>query len=263
MSTEWLKSLVPAPARSALKRLLGIPQTIDPDWQILASIGPVNRPHVVFDAGAFKGYFSHCWRKWCPQAEVHAFEPSTEACDLLQQKFTNEPFFHLNQVGLGETEGQMEYHVASEARSCNSFLPPNEKTLDEMQYRVGAVTTRTVPVTTLDAYCRQAKIAGVYLIKIDVQGFELNVLKGGAQVALPLTDYILVESAIRPLYVGAPRFSDVFEYLTAHGFHLIGLRTYHRGNLTLMETDLLFRRDALMPPVDPNLKVDKISVSTT
>ena len=78
-----------------------------------------------------------------------------------------------------------------------------------------------------------------------------------------MTDYILVESAVRPLYVGAPRFSDVFEYLTANGFHLIGLRTYHRGNLTLMETDLLFRRDALMPSVDPNLKVDKISVSTT
>jgi hypothetical protein len=36
------------------------------------------------------------------------------------------------------------------------------------------------------------------------------------------------------------------------------MRSYHRGNLTLVEADMLFRRDDLMPPLEENLQVDKI-----
>lgn len=261
MALATLKSLLPSPLRRGIKSLLGIAPAIDPDWRILAPIGPVQKPHVVFDVGANKGYFLNSWRKWCPAAEFHAFDPTVEACEVLRTRFRQDSQVHIHQCGLGESAGELEFQYTSAAPTCSSFLAPDQKTFSEVQYKTGKIQRRKVPVTTLDAFCREHGVRTIYLMKIDVQGFELNVLKGGAAVALPITDYILVESGIRPFYHGAPRFTDVFEFLTANGFHLIGMRSYHRGNLTLMETDMLFRRDALMPTVDPGLKEDKIGVS--
>jgi hypothetical protein len=86
-------------------------------------------------------------------------------------------------------------------------------------------------------------------MKIDVQGFEMKVLEG-AKLMLPLTDYIFVEAGIVPFYEGAPRFTDVYEFLDCEGFHLMAMRAWHRGNHKLMETDMLFRRNDLLTPID-------------
>jgi FkbM family methyltransferase len=222
---------------------------------MLLPIGPVERRHVVLDVGAHEGWFFHCWKDWCPAAVIHAFEPAPEAFANVTRHYGGQPDITINNVGVASVPGSLELNVMSESAVSNSFLRPVEATWDEVQYRTGTITTRTVPVTTLDAYCREKNIDAVYLIKIDVQGFELEVLKGAEQT-LAITDYVFVESAIRPLYEGAPRFTDVYTYLDRHGFHLIGMRAWHRGNQTLVESDMLFRRNDLMPAIDPN--VDRI-----
>jgi len=89
----------------------------------------------------------------------------------------------------------------------------------------------------------------VYLIKIDVQGFELEVLKG-AESLLKRTDYVFVESGMRRLYQGAPSFAEVYLAMEKCGFHLVTLRAWHRGNHRLVEADLLFRRNDLTPDID-------------
>lgn len=142
-----------------------------------------------------------------------------------------------------------------DSRVSSSFLAPVEETWKAIDYHTGAITTRKVPVIRLDDYLREQAIDSVYLMKIDVQGFELEVLKG-AEGSLGLIDHIFVESAIQPLYEGAPRFSDVFDYLDSHGFHLMTMRAWHRGNRALVECDMLFRRNDLMPPIDP--AIDRI-----
>ena len=259
MSTsDRLKAMIPGSAKKAVKKALGIQPKLDPDWQILNPAGPVREPHVVFDVGAYKGGFIRSWLKWCPQAEIHAFEPTRDSYAELNDKYGKDARVKLIQSGVGDSPGKIELNVSRDAGYFNSFLAPDSKSLAEVRYETGALTKYTVPVTTLDEHCLKAKIKGIHLIKIDVQGFELNVLRGATQAALPITNYVFVESGIRPLYVGAPRFSDVFNFITPHGFHLIGMRSYHRGNLTLVEADMLFRRDSLMPPLDADLKVDKI-----
>ena len=249
-----IRRIVPRAWKDALKRRLGRPLTrLQPDWQILEAIGPVDRPHVVIDAGAHEGWFLHSWKDWCPQAEIHAFEPAIEAYEKSVELYGGDPSLHFNNAGLGRARGTLELNVLESSRVSNSFLKPREETWREIDYHTGAITTRKVDVITLDEYA--APIASVYLLKIDVQGFELEVLEG-AKETLRRTDYVFVEAAIRPLYEGAPRFTHVHDFLDAHGFHLIAMRAWHRGNRTLVETDMLFRRNELMPPVDPN--VDRV-----
>ena len=247
---------MPPRLKKAIKRRLGMPMTrLHRDWKILEPIGPVERPHVVFDVGAHEGWFFHCWKDWCPSAEIHAFEPAAEAFERSRALYGGDPSIVFNNAGVGRERGKLELKVMEDSAVSNSFLPHVAEAWKEIDYATGAISKRVVDVIALDDYARD--IPSIYLVKIDVQGFELEVLEG-AKETLRKTDHVFVEAAIRPLYEGAPRFTDVFAFLEARGFHLMAMRAWHRGNHVLVETDMLFRRNELMPEVDRS--VDKIVV---
>ena len=251
-----IRRMLPRAWKDAVKRRIGVPLTrLQPDWKILEPIGPVDRPHVVFDVGAHEGWFLHSWKDWSPRAEIHAFEPAIEAFEKSRELYGGDPSIHFNNVGVGRERGTLALNIMDASRVSNSFLAPVAETWREIDYETGTISRRRVDVIPLDDYVREQGIESVYLLKIDVQGFELQVLEGAVET-LKKTDYVFVEAAIRPLYEGAPRFTHVHQFLDAHGFHLIAMRAWHRGNLTLVETDMLFRRDELMPPVDPS--VDRV-----
>jgi FkbM family methyltransferase len=251
-----VKKMLPPRFKKKLKRLLGIPQTrLHPDWKILSRIGPIYEPHIVLDVGAHHGWFFHCWQDWCPEAIVHAFEPSPAAFDAAVKYYGSHPNVKINQVGIGNCEGTMDLHMMDKSDVSNSFLHPAMETWTEVQFEIGNISRSTVEITTINNYCAKKAISNVYLMKIDVQGFELEVLQGASNI-LASTDYIFVEAGIQPFYEGAPAFTDVYSFIVDRGFHLIGMRAWHRGNYKLMETDMLFRRNGLLTPIDP--KVVKI-----
>src|SRR5581483_7613774 len=115
----------------------------------------------------------------------------------LKEKYGGDSRVKLVQSGVGDSPGKIELNVSRDAGYFNSFLTPDSQSLAEVRYETGALTRYTVPVTTLDEYCSQTKLKEIHLIKIDVQGFELNVLKGSTRAALPMTNYVFVESGIR------------------------------------------------------------------
>ncbi len=253
---DLARRLVPQRIKRAIKRRLGKPLTrLHDDWRILLPIGPVETPHIVIDAGSHDGWFFHCWKDWCPPAIVHAFEPGAEAYARSLALYGDDPDIHVVNAGLGSTSGECELKVMDGTSVANSFLPLVPERWSEIEYRPGPISTRIVPLITLDDYGREHALDDVYLLKMRVQGYELEVLRGAADL-LTRTRHVLVASGIRPLYQGAPRFTAVCDYLDAAGFHLIGMRAWHRGNLTLVEGDMLFRRNDLMPPIVPG--VDRI-----
>ncbi len=250
MIMSLIRRVLPQQVRTSIKRAFGLPTThLNSDWSILHCIGPVADTHVVLDLGAHHGWFFHCWQDWCPAARIHAFEPFPESFEAMARAYGNDPRVQLNQLGVGDAVGCLSLNVLSESLVSNSFLDPRDETWRRVGYATGAVSRVSVPVTTVDAYVREQGLEQIYLAKIDVQGFEMRVLRGAEQ-SLPRIDHIFVEAAIFPLYEGAPSFADVFEFLTARGFHLMTMRAWHRGNHALVETDMLFRRNDLAPPGD-------------
>jgi FkbM family methyltransferase len=248
------QDLIPAPWRRAVKRALGMPvRRLHSDWSILGRIGPVEGGHVVLDVGAHHGWFFHCWRDWCPGAEVHAFEPTPASFARCAELYGAEPNTHLVRAAVGRVAGTGRLHTLGDSAVSNSLLAPDLEAWSAIQYQTGAITSVEVPTLTLDEYAREKGLGEVYLLKIDVQGAELDVLHG-AQALLPSVDHVFVESGIRPLYHGGARFSQVAELMLDRGFHLIGFRAWHRGNHALVEADLLFRRNDLLPPIDPTVE---------
>src|SRR5438874_2213174 len=87
-----LARALPAGAKQRIKRMLGLPlRPLHADWAIVAAAGPVEGPHVVLDVGAHHGWFLHCWKDWCPAAEIHAFEPAIEAFECMTRLYGNTP----------------------------------------------------------------------------------------------------------------------------------------------------------------------------
>lgn len=114
---------------------------------------------------------------------------------------------------------------------------------------MGEVEQIRVPVVTLNEYSRDAGIEEVYLINIDVQGFEIVMLRGAERI-LAHSDYVFVEAGLERLYEGAPSFAEVFLHMEQRGFHRMTMRAWHRGRHRLVETDMLFRRNGLDLDID-------------
>jgi len=252
-----IRRLLPAPVKQTAKKALGLPSArIHPDWQILTDLGPVEQVHTVFDLGARNGWFFSSWKKFSPLAEVHAFEPDQKAFDRLQQRYSDEPGVHLSNKGVGATESvQTFYHLAGSEVS-SSFLKPELQTWNDIKYQIGDIEERQLTITTLDDYCAEHQIDDIYLMKIDIQGYEMQALKG-ANKTLRKTSYLLIESAIKALYQDSASFTEVHVHMAEHGFHLMNFRAWHRGNNVLMETDMLFRRNDLAPAIDAEQTFDR------
>ena len=253
MSLNILRKILPVALKQYMKQLLGLPMArIHPDWCILEKIGPIETEHTVLDVGARNGWFFQCWQKWCPLVKVYAFEPDVAAYQRLTERFKLDTKVTLSDYGIGAKESSETFYHLSESEVSSSFLPHDSKIWDEIKYQTGEVDKRQVKVTTLDLYAQKNAIQDIYLIKMDIQGYELKALEGSVNV-LKNTSYVLVESAIQPLYEGAATFGQVHEFMQKNNFHLIDFRSWHQGNNKLIEADLLFRHDDLLPEVsDPD-----------
>ena len=105
-------SILPISVKKRIKQLLGLPLTsLHPDWAALSAIGPFYQPHTILDIGSNHGWFSHCWKDWCPEARIHAFELRVEAAQKTIELYGDDPELTVNQVAVGDKLGEAEFNV--------------------------------------------------------------------------------------------------------------------------------------------------------
>ena len=172
---------------------------------------PKLRGGVVFDAGANVGN----WAKYALQVEssiqLHCFEPSQATFRLLSEnKWSSD--VHLNNLGLGDAEGQLELNIVDSSSALNSLYA-----------RRGVEPARgkskeTISVTTVDAYCEQKGIDHIHFFKVDVEGHELAVFKGMSRM-LRERRVQMIQFEYGGRNLDARVFlADIWEYLAPFGF---------------------------------------------
>lgn len=138
----------------------------------------------VIDAGANVGFFSlrHA-RSVGPTGKVFAFEPNPAVFRLLQHNVEKNGLKQVSchQMALGEQVGSLQFTSDPRATSCGHVAEGEE---------AGA----PVPATTLDALVEEHGLTQIDLIKLDVEGYEPHILRGGLQRALACTRRIVMES---------------------------------------------------------------------
>lgn len=190
------------------------------------------------DIGANKGQFSLAFRAIRHDASIVAFEPLDEAADIYMALFKGDARVTLHRVALAEAEAEAEFHV-TDRRDSSSLLKPGQGQSDA--FHVVEERTIKVQVKRLDACVALAQMARPIMVKIDVQGAELGVLRGSG--ALEAADFIYVELSYVELYEEQALFRDVFDYLTGRGFILAGVyNQVSTARFGPTQADFLFSR---------------------
>jgi FkbM family methyltransferase len=129
---------------------------------------------IVFDAGANVGDWTAEALSINSQAHYHLFEPSPTTFGYLQRR-SFPANVTLNNTGLGAAEGEMDLFIYGDGLGANSLY--DRRGTDAVEQR-----REPVRITTLDAYCAGCNIERIDFLKIDVEGHELQVLRGAAEL---------------------------------------------------------------------------------
>ena len=176
----------------------------------LKSHAPSVRIKTVFDVGANVGdtaiYFSESF----PQASVFAYEPVPETFRQLQSRTKQNARIHPFELALGNRVGELEIFVG-EHSTANSLVVDR-----------GGVK-RQIGCSTVDEQVRQLNITEVGLLKIDVEGFEAEVLDGAKSTLDGKCRFVLVECEPMETEFHFIPLSNLDSILQKYGYKLWGI----------------------------------------
>jgi FkbM family methyltransferase len=137
------------------------------------------QPLCVFDVGSNKGQFLNMIVGGLQGLPfyVHAFEPSQHSYNILSDNAKRYPNVLLNNFGLGKGRGECELFYNELGSGLASL---SKRRLDHLG--IHFKHSERVRIETLDDYCRNQSVGNIDLLKLDVEGHELDVLQGGLQM---------------------------------------------------------------------------------
>ncbi len=179
--------------------------------------------HTIIDVGANEGQFAKMISKYFPNASIYCFEPLPAPFKKLSewaesQNGRNKVF----NIALGDTEGVVEMFSHLDHSPSSSFLRTT-KINEELYPFMKKQTSVLVPMTTLDKIVVNLPnpLAAEMLIKLDVQGYEDRIIRGGTETFRKARACIL-EVGLDALYEEQATFGSILSLLHNLGFHYIG-----------------------------------------
>ncbi len=170
---------------------------------------------------------------------IEAFEPQPSETAIYRQLLGNDPLITLHEVALGDQAGEADLHI-SRRRDSSSLLP-----IGDLQAKLFPSTeevgTHRVKVVTLDSLKAHWATAKRILLKLDVQGFELGVLRGAPET-LRQCAHVYAECSEVPLYTGQALYPEVAAFLAVHGFRPLQRINEQFDGDRLIQADHLFGR---------------------
>ncbi|MFI5152555.1 MAG: FkbM family methyltransferase [Chitinophagales bacterium] len=193
----------------------------------------------IIDIGANEGQFSDKIRILFPEAKIFAFEPLPAIYENLKLNFSNDQKFIAFNLGLGDKPESLEFWE-NEYSPSSSFLSLADSHRDNFQEAIQVQQVR-VQVKTLDQVFAEETVDLPLLIKIDVQGFEDKVIRGGIET-IKKASLIICELSFVELYKGQPKFRDLFREFDELGFDFSGNIEQLRasGNNAILQADGIF-----------------------
>lgn len=191
-----------------------LPRGVDFTYDTRDIIDP-KKVSVVFDVGANVGQSAEKFRDTYPNARIFCFEPVSSTYQELKRRVSKYERIETFKLAFGNIACLKSIHINPDPTSMvNSFI--NDFTLG---------MTEVVKVQTLDDFCIENKIENIDLLKIDAEGFEMEVLKGA--------DRMLSNNRVKSLYLeAAPRFNDdhcfvtlnqLDQQLAPYGYSIFGI----------------------------------------
>jgi FkbM family methyltransferase len=200
---------------------------------------------LILDVGANRGQFAKGLFKAGYRGRVVSFEPLSTAHDQLQAAASENPAWQVfRRCAFGAAPGSAAINFSENSQS-SSFLPMLDRHVSALSSSRYVGTEETEVLTLDQVLCEDFPDSKPVGVKIDVQGYEHEVLKG-LKAARDRVALIYTELSLTPLYEGEAKFTDIIDELAADGFRCISLtpnfvdpKTYE-----VLDTNALFVRDS-------------------
>lgn len=182
---------------------------VDLDLQRLTAKSPLR---IIFDVGANLGQTAAKLTSDFPEAQIYSFEPVPTSFAQMVATVAALPRVHAFNLAMGDAPGTAHIHLTDHSGS---------NTLKDVAGSTGAVE---VQVETIDTFCAAHGIASIDLLKIDVEGFELNVLSGARHMLeTGAVRFVFAECVFTPnAEMPHTSFFAPHERLTQQGFCFVG-----------------------------------------
>lgn len=194
-------------------------------------------PATVIDVGAAMGSFTGSCHKFFPDAQYLLIEPLSEYLPALTKVVQTIPRASYEMKAASASEHPVVLNVHDDFVGSSLYREVEEGP------GVNGVP-REVPAVTLDRLVAQQQAQPPFMIKVDVQGAELDVLSG-ADMTLREAELVLLEVSLFQFFQGAPLFCDVVAHMKSHGFvpyDLVGLQ-YRPIDGALSQIDVVFVKE--------------------
>ncbi len=193
----------------------------------------------IVDVGAHRGQFALVAHTLIPNANIISFEPLAQPAQKFRELFNGNKQVRLHQLAIGPERCTADIHVSG--RDDSSSLLPITELQNQLHPGTAEAGVEKVQVERLAGVLSAEEIIAPALLKLDVQGYELEALRGCLDL-LPSFAYLYVECSFVELYRGQAFADQVIAFLREHGFVLTGIYSlYHDKNGRALDGDFFFR----------------------
>ena len=184
----------------------------------------------IFDVGANKGQSIRLFSIIFPRSNFYCFEPNPSIFNILRLR-QNKDNVQVFNFALGEKSEFRKFYVSDFSESSSFYEPDKNSNWYKIKNRLlgknyeNSISEILVPTVSLDDFVSEKNIDKVHFIKIDVEGSEIDVLKGAQQVLKSKVCFLQIERQSTGLY--ADKKQEIDHLLAECGFVIL-FRVKHR-----------------------------------
>lgn len=229
-------------------------ETSDDPYQIISKIINPNDVYTIIDGGASIGNTSQKLSELFPQAIVHAFEPFPEFIKVLRDKERENSRIKVYPIGLGMSDCKVKLHI-NKSLGTNSILATGNKSNKIYGDLLQTQETKQITLTSLDEWFKCNCYSSIDILKLDLQGSEINALKG-AKKLLEKNEIkiILCEIMFVEIYQDQAKWTELIAMLEKYNLKLFNLYQCHYHHGKLLQADALFFHSSIIEIVEENSK---------
>lgn len=227
-----LMKLLPTSVKEKIKEKLDVPDM----FRSITKLKQLGfQPKTIVDIGAYHGEWTKEMQIIFPNSSFLMVEPMSEKADLLKEIATqsNGKIWFEQALLAAQADQEVVFHQSETASSILSEHKEN----DDFE----KVTKKT---TTLSLLLEKNKIDKIDFLKIDTQGYELEILKGATEV-LKNTDVVLLEVSLLDIHKNVPLVHEVCSFMYQYGFVTYDICSFTRRPLdrALWQSDFIFVKE--------------------
>lgn len=210
-------------------------------FHLIQAVGEyANAFGTILDIGANVGQFSIAAAQKFPKSEIISFEPVPNTFIKLKTNTKRFPNVRIYNFALGNQEGDIEFYENNYSHA-SSVLPIS--VFQKTNFPKTAVTKKIkVPIKKIEKLFYGKKLQGPILMKLDVQGFEKDVIEGAGELIHQI-DYLLFETSFIQMYDGEPLFSEMHDFMNSIGFRLVAPVGFLQSEKSIiLQMDMLYKR---------------------